>query len=53
MRPRIRGGRRTVLTALLSLALAAPVAAAQAQDAPSARPAAASVASTELPISTR
>lgn len=49
MRPRTRGGRRTVLTALLSLALAAPVAAAQAQDAPSARPAAASVASTELP----
>ncbi|MGW3013446.1 M14 family metallopeptidase [Streptomyces sp. NPDC001219] len=49
MRPRIRGGRTTVLTALLSLALAAPIAAAQAQDAPSPRPAADSAASTELP----
>ncbi|AWN29243.1 M14 family metallopeptidase [Streptomyces sp. NEAU-S7GS2] len=35
MRPRIRGGRTTVLAALLSLTLAAPIAAAQGQDAPS------------------
>ncbi|MFE7783953.1 M14 family metallopeptidase [Streptomyces nigrescens] len=35
MRPRIRGGRTTVLAALLSLTLAAPIAAAQAQEAPS------------------
>lgn len=49
MRPRIRGGRTTVLAALLSLALAAPIAAAQAQGAPSARPAADSAASAELP----
>ncbi|MFB6440871.1 M14 family metallopeptidase [Streptomyces sp. NPDC056411] len=34
MRPRIPGGRTTVLAALLSLALAAPIAAAQAQGAP-------------------
>ncbi|MFJ6746996.1 M14 family metallopeptidase [Streptomyces sp. NPDC091266] len=44
MRPhtptRIRGGRTTVLAALLSLALAAPIA-AQAQDAPPAEPTAA------------
>ncbi|MFG2829180.1 M14 family metallopeptidase [Streptomyces sp. NPDC048434] len=49
MRPRIRGGRRTILAALLSLALAAPIAAAQAQDAPSGEPAAGTAASTELP----
>ncbi|WP_030414681.1 M14 family metallopeptidase [Streptomyces sp. NRRL S-1448] len=34
MRPRIRGGRSTVLAALLSLALAAPITAAQALDSP-------------------
>ncbi|MFD8545206.1 M14 family metallopeptidase [Streptomyces sp. NPDC059649] len=34
MRPRIRGGRTTVLAALLSLALAAPITAAQALDSP-------------------
>ncbi|MFE7540383.1 M14 family metallopeptidase [Streptomyces platensis] len=49
MRPRIRGGRTTVLAALLSLALAAPIAAAQAQNAPSAGPTAGPAQQTELP----
>ncbi|MFF3744417.1 M14 family metallopeptidase [Streptomyces kronopolitis] len=49
MRPRIRGGRSTVLAALLSLALAAPVAAAQATAAPPGEPAAAAAARPELP----
>ncbi len=49
MRPRIRGGRTTVLAALLSLALAGPIAAAaQAQNAPTGRRAGAAHA-TELP----
>ncbi|WP_407287769.1 M14 family metallopeptidase [Streptomyces sp. BP-8] len=49
MRPRIRGGRTTVLAALLSLALAGPIAAAaQAQNAPTDRPADAARAA-ELP----
>lgn len=39
MRPRLRGGRTTALAALLSLALAAPIAAAQAQPAPPGGPA--------------
>ncbi|MFE0191989.1 M14 family metallopeptidase [Streptomyces sp. NPDC059008] len=40
MRPRIRGGRTTVLAALLSLALAGPIAAAaQAQNPPPGQPA--------------
>ncbi|WP_406479422.1 M14 family metallopeptidase [Streptomyces platensis] len=49
MRPHIRGGRTTVLAALLSLALAAPIAAAQAQDAPPAGPAAGTARSAEVP----
>ncbi|WP_405841147.1 M14 family metallopeptidase [Streptomyces platensis] len=49
MRPRIRGGRTTVLAALLSLALAAPIAAAQAQNAPSAGPTAGPAQQAELP----
>ncbi len=49
MRPRIRGGRSTVLAALLTLALAAPIAAAQAQEAPSEEPTADAVERTELP----
>ncbi|GAA2304551.1 carboxypeptidase T [Streptomyces caniferus] len=49
MRPRLRGGRTTVLAALLSLALAAPIAAAQAQAAPSDEPAAGTTAHSELP----
>ncbi|MEU9121335.1 M14 family metallopeptidase [Streptomyces sp. NPDC048506] len=48
MRPRIPGGRTTVLAALLSLSLAAPIAAAQAQGAPPHRPTSAA-ADTELP----
>ncbi|MFI0903923.1 M14 family metallopeptidase [Streptomyces sioyaensis] len=49
MRPRIRGGRTTVLAALLSLALAAPVAAAQAIGSPSGEPAAGATARPGLP----
>ncbi|MCX4636513.1 M14 family metallopeptidase [Streptomyces sp. P9-2B-2] len=49
MRPRIRGGRTTVLAALLSLALAAPIAAAQAQDAPRPGPAADAARIAEVP----
>ncbi|MCL7494893.1 M14 family metallopeptidase [Streptomyces sp. MCA2] len=49
MRPRIRGGRSTVLAALLTLALAAPIAAAQAQESPSEEPTAGTVERTELP----
>ncbi|MFG2527406.1 M14 family metallopeptidase [Streptomyces sp. NPDC048516] len=49
MRPRLRGGRTTVLAALLSLALAAPIAAAQAQAAPVDGPAAGTAARPELP----
>ncbi|MFD0166165.1 M14 family metallopeptidase [Streptomyces decoyicus] len=49
MRPRIRGGRSTVLAALLTLALAAPIAAAQAQESPSEEPTAGAVERTELP----
>ncbi|WP_327224800.1 M14 family metallopeptidase [Streptomyces platensis] len=49
MRPHIRGGRTTALAALLSLALAAPIAAAQAQDAPPAGPAAGAARSAEVP----
>ncbi|WP_327704658.1 M14 family metallopeptidase [Streptomyces decoyicus] len=49
MRPRFRGGRSTVLAALLTLALAAPIAAAQAQEAPSEEPTAGAVERTELP----
>ncbi|MEU8919121.1 M14 family metallopeptidase [Streptomyces nigrescens] len=49
MRPRIRGGRTTVLAALLSLALAAPIAAAQAQEAPSPGPTAGAARHAELP----
>lgn len=49
MRPRIRGGRTTVLAALLSLTLAAPIAAAQAQDAPSSVPATGAARSAEVP----
>lgn len=49
MRPRIRGGRTTVLAALLSLTLAAPIAAAQAQTAPSAEPTTGPAQQAELP----
>ncbi|WP_326618732.1 M14 family metallopeptidase [Streptomyces decoyicus] len=49
MRPHIRGGRSTVLAALLTLALAAPIAAAQAQESPSEEPTAGAVERTELP----
>ncbi|MFJ3949490.1 M14 family metallopeptidase [Streptomyces sp. Je 1-4] len=49
MRPRVRGGRTTVLAALLSLALAAPIAAAQAQDASSPGPTAGAARHAELP----
>ncbi|MER6839619.1 M14 family metallopeptidase [Streptomyces platensis] len=49
MRPRIRGGRTTVLAALLSLALAAPIAAAQAQNAPAAGPPAGPTQQAEIP----
>ncbi|MGY5126817.1 M14 family metallopeptidase [Streptomyces nigrescens] len=49
MRPRIRGGRTTVLAALLSLTLAAPIAAAQAQDAPPPGPTAGAAQKAELP----
>ncbi|MFJ9849540.1 M14 family metallopeptidase [Streptomyces sp. NPDC101150] len=51
MRPRrIRGGRTTVLAAALSLALAAPIAATQAQASPSGAPPSARAARTaELP----
>lgn len=49
MRPRIRGGRSTVLAALLTLALAAPIAAAQAQESRSEEPTAGAVERTELP----
>ncbi|MGW1374886.1 M14 family metallopeptidase [Streptomyces sp. NPDC002446] len=49
MRPRTRGGRTTVLAALLSLALAAPIAAAQAQASPAGEPAAGASQAAELP----
>ncbi|MFJ6786356.1 M14 family metallopeptidase [Streptomyces angustmyceticus] len=49
MRPRLRGGRTTVLAALLSLALAAPIAAAQDRTAPAAGPAAGTAAHPEPP----
>lgn len=49
MRPRLRGGRTTVLAALLSLALAAPIAAAQAQDPPPGEPTAGAARAAELP----
>ncbi|MER0482360.1 M14 family metallopeptidase [Streptomyces sp. Edi2] len=49
MRPRLRGGRTTVLAALLSLALAAPIAAAQDRAAPVDGPATGTAARTELP----
>ncbi|MGP8299416.1 M14 family metallopeptidase [Streptomyces inhibens] len=49
MRPRIRGGRTTVLAALLSLALAAPIAAAQAQESPPTGPAPGAARDAELP----
>ncbi|WP_079271488.1 M14 family metallopeptidase [Streptomyces lydicus] len=49
MRPRLRGGRTTALAALLSLALAAPIAAAQAQPAPPGGPATGAAGDTGLP----
>ncbi|MER7156006.1 zinc carboxypeptidase, partial [Streptomyces lydicus] len=49
MRPRLRGGRTTALAALLSLALAAPIAAAQAQPAPPGGPATGTAGDTGRP----